>query len=235
MINSLKLKFNNDKEEEGFLEQKMAADAALTMAEAKVNRVYKLHGELVQKYINANIRGTPNASVKFSQFRQDNIKLINELTQEPVRNFLKFDQSIKTTSMRKILNQAAMSRDGNYKGGIKAYVKNMGEIGKTAKYLKITGYLSIAVDVVNSSVKVYEAKSEDKAKTTVVETTKIATSVGVGAAVSLLVLGLSTGGTGLVVLGVIAVGAPMVGKATGDIAGWVVGETYDYMEENWKK
>jgi hypothetical protein len=74
----------------------------------------------------------------------------------------KFDQSIKATSMRKILNQAAMSRNGNYKGGMKDYVKNMGEIGKATKYLKRAGYLSLAVDVVDSSIKVYKAESSDR-------------------------------------------------------------------------
>lgn len=221
----LTVKFKKD--DEGFFEQKMAADAALTMSEARVNRVYKLHSELVNKYIAANIRGTPNAAVKFSKFRQDNIKLINELTQEPVRKFLKFDQSIKTTSMRKILNQAAMSRNGNYKGGMKDYVKNMGEIGKATKYLKRAGYLSIAVDVVDSSIKVYEAESSDRVRTTVVETAKVSGGIGAGIVVSAIVFGLSTGGTGFIVLGCVALTGAVASKAFGDISGAVAGGIYD--------
>ena len=96
----------------------------------------------------------------FSQFKQKYASLYKELDQESVKKFLRWDQSIKTNNMRRMLKQSALVRDNSFKGGIKEYAKQMGKIGKFASQLKIAGYVSIAADVVSSSVTVYEAAPE---------------------------------------------------------------------------
>lgn len=134
-------------------------------------------------------------------------------------------------NMRRILKQSALVRDNTFKGGIKEYVKQMSKIGKFAGQLKIAGYMSIEADVVSSGVTVYEAAPEDKVRTTVVETAKVGAGIGFGAFASVLIIGLASGGTGLVIIGIVAVSAALAGKATTELAGWSVGETYDYIED----
>lgn len=133
--------------------------------------------------------------------------------------------------MRRFLSQSAPSRDKNYKGGIKDYAIKMGEIGKFSKQLKLFGYVALASDVVSAGATVVEAKPEDRARTTVVETTKVAVGLSFGIVTSYLIIGVATGGAGLVVLGVVAASSVMAGKATSDTAGWVVGEVYDAISE----
>lgn len=228
----LTIKFNQKEDEDGFFEQKMAVDGALSMAEGQSHRIYRIHGELAQKYAEEQAKGSGLANPKnFTQFKQKYASLYKELDQESVKKFLRWDQSIKTNNMRRMLKQFALVRDNTYKGGIKDYVKKMGEIGKFASQLKIVGYVSIAVDVVSSGVTVYEAAPEDKARTTVVETAKVSAGVGFGAFASVLIIGLASGGTGLVIIGIVAVSAALAGKATTELAGWSVGEAYDYIED----
>ena len=109
----------------------------------------------------------------------------------------------------------------------------MGKIGKFATQLKIAGYVSIATDVVGSSIKVYEAAPEDKARTTVVETAKVGAGIGFGIYASYLIVGLATGGTGLI--SIVAAGAAIAAKGTSEIVGWGAGTAYDVIEENVSK
>ena len=145
--------------------------------------------------------------------------MYRELDNEGTKKFLRWDQSIKTTNMRRMLKQSALVRDNNFKGGLKEYAKEMGKIGKFATQLKIAGYVSIGADVVSSSVKVYEAAPEDKARTTVVETAKVGTGIGLGALSTVLVIGLASGGTALVVVGIVAFSAVLATKSASELTG----------------
>ena len=91
--------------------------------------------------------------------------------------------------------------------------------------------MSIAADVVSSSVTVYEAAPDDKARTTVVETAKVSAGLGAGIVVSAIIVGLATGGTGLIVIGIVAASGALATKASSDLTGYVVGEAYDYIDE----
>ena len=122
-----------------------------------------------------------------------------------------------------------------YKGGMQAYVKNMMEVGKITKYLKGVGYLGIFVNVINGGVEVYNATPEEKTRTTVVEGTKIGVGIIMGAMTTALVVGLATGGTGLVVIGIVALSAVVAGKATTDLAGDGAGYVYDLFKNNGSK
>lgn len=226
----LTIKFNKQ-EEDGFFEQKMAVDASLSLVEGQAHRVYRLHGELALKYAEEQAKGSGLANPKnFTQFKQKYANLYRELDNEGTKKFLRWDQSIKTTNMRRMLKQSALVRDNNFKGGLKEYAKEMGKIGKFATQLKIAGYVSIATDVVGSSIKVYEAAPEDKAKTTVVETAKVGAGIGFGIYASYLIVGLATGGTGLIVIGIVAAGAAIAAKGTSEIAGYGAGYIYDKVE-----
>lgn len=227
----LTVKFNQEKNDTGFFEGKMVADAALTMIDGQVTKIYALHSELITKYQDANIKGTPNAAQKFSAFRQNNASLYNQLNQESIKDFIRRDQGIKTSNMRRILNQSELSRDSTYKGGIKDYVKRMREIGKIGPYLKGVGYLSLATDAITSTMNVIEATPEDRTRTAVVETAKVGTGIAAGAITGALIFGLATGGAGFVVIGVVAVSAPLAGKAASEVVGWLAGETYDIFIE----
>ncbi|WP_286426089.1 hypothetical protein [Acinetobacter indicus] len=227
----LTIKFNKQ-EEDGFFEQKMAVDGSLSLVQGQAHRVYRLHGELALKYAEEQAKGSGLANPKnFTQFKQKYANLYRELDNEGTKKFLRWDQSIKTTNMRRMLKQSALVRDNNFKGGLKEYAKEMGKIGKFATQLKIAGYVSIGADVVSSSVKVYEAAPEDKARTTVVETAKVGTGIGLGALSTVLVIGLASGGTALVVVGIVAFSAALATKNASELTGYVVGEAYDYVDE----
>ncbi|WP_257220528.1 hypothetical protein [Acinetobacter sp. YH12157] len=227
----LTIKFNKQ-EEDGFFEQKMAVDGSLSLVEGQAHRVYRLHGELALKYAEEQAKGSGLANPKnFTQFKQKYANLYRELDNEGTKKFLRWDQSIKTTNMRRMLKQSALVRDNNFKGGLKEYAKEMGKIGKFATQLKIAGYVSIATDVVGSSIKVYEAAPEDKARTTVVETAKVGAGIGFGIYASYLIVGLATGGTGLIVIGIVAAGAAIAAKGTSEIAGHYAGKSYDLVEK----
>ncbi|MGE8645929.1 hypothetical protein [Acinetobacter vivianii] len=226
----LTIKFNQQEKKDSFFEQKMAVDGALVMAEGQSHRIYRIHSELALKYAEEQAKGSGLANPKnFTQFKQKYANLYKELDQESVKKFLRWDQSIKTNNMRRMLKQSAIVRDGTYKGGIREYVKQMGEISRFASQLKIAGYVSMAADVVSSGVNVYEAAPEDKTRTTVVETTKIVTGIGVGALTSYVIIGFASGGTGLVVIGIAAITGPVVGKIVGDYVGDRTGDAYDHL------
>ncbi|WP_257222862.1 MULTISPECIES: hypothetical protein [unclassified Acinetobacter] len=91
--------------------------------------------------------------------------------------------------------------------------------------------MSIATDIVGSSIKVYEAALEDKARTTVVETVKLGTGIVASTFTAALIVGLATGGTGLIVIGIVAAGAAIAAKGTSEIAGHYAGKSYDLVEK----
>lgn len=236
----LAIKFNENtekkKEDNSFFEQKMAADATVTLAEGKAHRVYRIHAELAEKYAEEKAKGSSLAAAKnFKLFKQKYASLYSQIESESTQKFFKRDQSIQTNNLRRFLSQSAPSRDKNYKGGIKDYAKKMGEIGKFSKQLKLIGYVALASDVLSAGISISDAKPEDRAKTTVVETTKVAVGFGFGLVASYLVIGVATGGAGLVVVGVVAISSAMAGKATSDIAGWGAGKVYDTIENSIKK
>ncbi|MDM1305284.1 hypothetical protein HXZ76_13360 [Acinetobacter indicus] len=78
--------------------------------------------------------------------------------------------------------------------------------------------------MVGSSIKVYEAALEDKARTTVVETVKLGTGIIASTFTAALIVGLlATGGTGLIIIGIVAVSAALATKGASEIAGYGAG------------
>ena len=56
----------------------------------------------------------------------------------------------------------------------------MSEVGKMSKSIKGGGYLFLALDIYNGGDAIVNTKSEEKVRTTVVESSKIAGGLGVG-------------------------------------------------------
>lgn len=132
--------------------------------------------------------------------------------------------------MCRIVNKSAFVRNQNYKGGLKEYSKQMLEIGKLSKIVRRGSYLLVAWDVYDARKAVNQAPQGEKMRTAVVETTKIGTGLGVGAVAGWVVFTLATGGTGLVVLGAVAITGAVVAWGTSEGAGLLAGKAYDEVD-----
>ncbi|TSH68872.1 hypothetical protein E2K73_13590 [Acinetobacter sp. RF15A] len=106
----------------------------------------------------------------------------------------------------------------------------MSELGKVSKTIKGGGYLFLALDVYNAIEAVNEAKSEEKVKKSVIETSKIAGSLGGAAIGGFIVLTIASGGSSLIVLGVVAGVSAIGGMLASEGAGWISEEIYDAVE-----
>lgn len=211
-------------------------DSAMSFSDGATKRIYKIHGELALKMAEEKAKGSSLANPKnFKAFRKKYASLYDELNRESRKKLFKWDQSIKTNNMRRTISQSSLARGATYKGGMKEYVKKMSELGKMSKSIKGGGYLFLALDIYNAGDAIADAKPEKKVRTTVVETSKIAGGLGAGTVVSFIVVGLATGGTGWVALGVVAGIGAFASWGAGEGAGWVSGEIYDFVEESQKK
>jgi len=205
-------------------------DAAMSFSEGTTKRIYKIHGELALKMAEEKAKGSSLANPKnFKAFRQKYKDLYDELNKESRKNLFKWDQSIKTNNMRRMISQSSLARGANYKGGIKDYIDKMSELGKMSKTIKGGGYLFLALDIYNAGDAIANAKPEEKTRTTVVETSKIAGGLGAGTVVSIIVVGLATGGTGWVALGIVAGFGALASWGVSEGAGMGAGYMYDKM------
>ncbi|MFA3147909.1 hypothetical protein KWF82_15605 [Acinetobacter baumannii] len=107
----------------------------------------------------------------------------------------------------------------------------MGEISKVGKAVQGGGDLFLALDIYSAGDAIVNAKPEEKTRTTVVETSKIIGGLGGGAIASFIVLGVVTGGTGWVALGI----AAGVSWAAGEVSGVAAGAIYDEVDQQMKK
>ena len=107
----------------------------------------------------------------------------------------------------------------------------MSEVGKMSKSIKGGGYLFLALDIFNAGDAIVNTKSEEKVRTTVVESSKIAGGLGAGAVVSFIVVGLATGGTGWVALGVVAGVGALASWGFSEGAGFGAGYIYDKVSD----
>nr|WP_174505656.1 hypothetical protein [Acinetobacter sp. Marseille-Q1620] len=207
-------------------------DATLGFHVGVVQRMNKVHGELALKYFEEGAKGSSLANSKhFKAFRNKYKDLYSQLDHEYSKGIFKWDQSIKTDNMRRIIKQSSLARGETYKGGMKDYSIKMSELGKMSKVVKGGGYLFLALDIYNAGDAIANAKPGEKARTTVVETSKIAGGMAGGAAGAFIVLTVATGGTSLIVLGVAAVTSAVIGWAGGEGAGALSGYIYDTMSK----
>ena len=211
----------------------IAIDGALSFSEGAITRIYRIHGELGMKMAEEKAKGTKLANAKnFRAFRQKYSTLYNDLNRASMKRLFRWDQSIKTDNMRRIINGSSLARGKNYKGGLKEYTNKMREVSKVIKRVKLGGYFFLAFDIYNANDAINNAKPEDKERTTVVETSQIVGGLGGGAAGAFIVITLASGGTSLIVVGVAAGVSALLGWGGSKIAKWGAGEIYDEIESN---
>ncbi|MBJ9984866.1 hypothetical protein IAE19_05340 [Acinetobacter sp. S40] len=87
----------------------------------------------------------------------------------------------------------------------------MSELGKMGKHIKGGGYLFLALDVYNAEEAIAHAKKEEKARTTVVESSKIVGGLIGGSVRAFIVFTVATGGTSLILLGLAAGASALLG------------------------
>lgn len=116
-------------------------DGALSFSDGVAQRMNKIHGELALKMAEERAKGSSLANPKnFKAFRQKYAYLYEELNRESAKRIFKWDQSIQTNNMRRMINQSSLARGTTYKGGMREYVKKMSELGKMSKAVKGGGY-----------------------------------------------------------------------------------------------
>lgn len=203
-------------------------DGVLSFADGTAQRMNKIHGELALKMAEEKAKGSSRANPKnFKAFRKKYAYLYDELNRESTKRIFKWDQSIKTNNMRRIISQSSLARGATYKGGMKEYTKKMSELGKMSKSIKGGGYLFLALDIYNAGDAIVNAKSEEKARTTVVESSKIAGGLGGAALGGFIVITIASGGTSLIVLGVAAGVSALLGWGGSEGAGLLSEYIYD--------
>lgn len=223
--------FNNPENDSGAAWGAIAKggiDGVLSFADGTTQRIHKIHGEIALKLAEERKKKSSLANPKkFKEFRKKYAYLYDELDRESTKRILKWDQSIKTNNMRRIVSQSSLARGVNYKGGIKEYVKKMSELGKMSKSIKGGGYLFLALDIYNAGDAIANAKPEEKTRTTVVETSKIVGGMGGAALGGFIVITIASGGTSLIVLGVAAGASALLGWGGSEGAGLLSEYIYD--------
>ena len=203
-------------------------DGVLSFTDGATQRMHRIHGELALKMAEEKAKGSSLANPKnFKAFRKKYAHLYDELNRESAKKIFKWDQSIKTNNMRRMIGQSSLARGTTYKGGMKEYVKKMSELGKMSKSIKGGGYLFLALDIYNAGDAISNAKPEEKTRTTVVESSKIAGGLGGAALGGFIVITIASGGTSLIVLGVVAGASALLGWAGGEAFGAGAEYLYD--------
>ncbi|MEG2265801.1 MAG: hypothetical protein RSC68_15870, partial [Acinetobacter sp.] len=132
--------FNNPKNNSGAAWGAIAKggiDGVLSFADGTTQRIHRIHGEIALKLAEERtIKSSLANPKKFKEFRKKYAYLYEELDRESAKKILKWDQSIKTDNMRRIVSHSSLARGVNYKGGMKEYVKKMSELGKMSKFIK---------------------------------------------------------------------------------------------------
>jgi hypothetical protein len=174
----------------------------------------------------------------FSEFKTKYAGLYSTLDNALGRDMFRWDTGTKTSNLRRVIQQDAFVRGANYKGGLEAYAKNLPKVGKVTRSMKLGGNLLVAYDAYEAGHTIYDAAESgdlDKLhKAVAVEPLKLSGSVigaeygGVagalaGRVVAMLILGVSTGGTALVVIGVCAVVGGLAGGAAFGWGGQIIG------------
>lgn len=207
-------------------------DGVLSFTDGSTQRMHRIHGELALKMAEEKAKGSSLANPKnFKAFRKKYAHLYDELNREATKKIFKWDQSIKTNNMRRMISQSSLARGASYKGGMGEYVKKMSELGKVIKSIKGGGYLFLALDIYNAGDAIANAKPQEKTRTAIVESSKIVGGVTGAAIGGFIVVTVASGGTSLIVLGVAAGASALLGWGFGEGAGWIAGESYDFINK----
>jgi len=214
-------------------------DGALNFTKSANEAVMRAYGDITQAMAAEKRAGSRLANPKnFNEFRAKYPHLYANLDNALGRNLFQWDTGTKTSNLRRVIQRDAFVRGANYKGGLDAYARNLPTMGRVTQSMKLGGNLLVAYDAFESGRTIYNAAESgdfDKLhKAVAVEPLKLSGSVigaaggaaagqYVGGIAATLILGVSTGGTALVVIGVCAVIAGLAGGAAIGWTGQVIG------------
>jgi len=213
------------------------ADSSIGLAAASFKQVNKAHAALLgatQSYMEKNPYTTEKGTTKraaraAAQQHPKAFRLLNDSSL--ARQLLQRDTGIKANRARDYIRQEVQLRSANANGGINGVAESLGKVERYSKALRRAGYVGIALDLGSTTVKAYDAYSKGDTAAGNVEVGKglgsVAGGAATGALVSWLLLGLATGGTGLVVIGVAAAVAGYYGGKAGEKLGNEGAEIYN--------
>lgn len=217
----------------------------VTFSETSNAKVTKAYTELVKAYeearkITYDSSGKPVKSKlgnpkKFNSFKQSHPELIKNFDNAFSQSFFKYETGVTSGSIRKQIRNDVIFRSSRYKGGISAYVSNFRKLGKITKITEGGGNILVALSAYDATMNVKNAynkgDSDNTRKTIITETLKLEGSLAggwaggtAGAALATVLIGASTGGVGLIVIGVVAAGGGVAGGYWGGEAGAFFGE-----------
>ena len=137
------------------------------------------------------------------------------------QRLIAWDTGIQGDSVRSYIREEARVRSANFQKGIANYAERLDEVGKYSKWLKRGGYVGMAIETGMSGKKMYDAYEKGDTKQVIEEGGQLAGSLGGGALAgwaagsAMLVLGIGTGGVGLVVVGLFVAGSAYYGGELG--------------------
>ena len=150
----------------------------------------------------------------------------------------KWDTGIQTTNLRRNLQNTAFVKGAHYQGGLPAYLKNMNEVGRVTTVLKQGGNFMVGVGIAEAGINIYQATetgdNKQIRKAVIVEPLKLGGSIyggtkgaALGGTFAALVIGVGTGGIGLVVIGACAIAGGIGGGIVGGKFGEIIGTGAD--------
>jgi hypothetical protein len=204
------------------------ADSSIGLAAANFEQVNKAHAALLgatQSYMETNPYTTEKGTTKraaraAAQQHPKAFRLLNDSSL--ARQLLQRDTGIKANRARDYIRQEVQLRSANANGGIDAAANSIRDVDRYSKWLKRTGYVGIALEVGTTGARAIHAYDKGDIKGGNVAIGKGAGSIAGGFAggfAAVLLLGAATGGVGLIVIGVAAVGLGTIGGKIGEKAG----------------
>lgn len=194
------------------------ADSSIGLAAANFAQANKAHAALLaatRESLNDTPYTTEKGTVKratlaAAQRHPKAYKLLNDSSL--ARHLLQSDTGITANRARDYIRQEVQLRSANANGGIGSATTNLRQVGKFSKCLRRAGYVGVAIDATSSGFKAHSAYTSGDVQGGNIEVGKgvgslvggVAGGAVVGAVVGYLVLGVVTGGVGLVVVGVAA-------------------------------
>lgn len=218
---------------------KNTVDGALLFVEATKNKTLTSYSQIVQNYALEHKKKTRLANPKhFSKFEATNTSLFKDFDNNISRKLFKWDTGIQITNLRRHLQSTAFVKGSQYQGGLPAYLKNMNEVGRVTTILKQGGNFMVGVGIAEAGINIYQATETNDnkqiRKAVLVEPLKLGGSIyggiqgaALGATAAALVIGVGTGGIGLVVIGACAIAGGVGGGIIGGEVGEIIGTGAD--------
>lgn len=213
---------------------KPSADNSIGLAAANFDQVSKAHSALLAA-TQESLRNTPYTTEKGTVKRATRaaaqkhpkvFKLLNDSSL--ARQLIQWDTGIKANRARDYVRSEVQLRSAGVGGGIDTAADSIKQMERYSKVLRHAGIVGIALEASTTGAKAYDAynKGDIKGGNTAVGKGAgsiaggLAGGAAAGAIAGYLILGVVTGGVGLVVVGVAAAtfgyGAGKIGEAAGE-------------------